>query len=135
LRQARAVAHQSLYQIVRQRQPSRGPKTALPVEAPAEKKSQGHPGEQEEGMRPAPRSQAEDRGNDEQFQRRDEPEKPAAQSQRFHRFGLKDTPQELAGAQMTNLLRLKPQGPGEEALLEETPSADGEQAERHQRRQ
>ena len=81
-----------------------------------------------------------DRGGDEQLHPRHQPEQPAAQGERFHRLGLEDTPEELTGALMAHLLRRKPQGPSEEALLEEPSSADGEsplrpdgeQTERHQ---
>ena len=97
LGQARAVAHQPFDQVVRQRQPSLGPVAALPVVPPAEEEGHGHPGEQEEGVRPAPRAQVEDRGGDEELHPRHEPEKPAAQGERFHRFGLDDAPEELAG--------------------------------------
>ena len=67
-----------------------------------------------------------DRSGDEQLHSRDESEQPAAQGERFHRFGLEDAPEELAGSLIADFLWLQAQGAVEEALLEEPPSADGE---------
>jgi hypothetical protein len=67
-----------------------------------------------------------DGGGDEELHHRDESKKPTAQGERFHRFGLEDAPEQLPGPLMAHLLRLKPQGPREEALLEEPPGPDGE---------
>ena len=111
LRQARAMAHHAFDQVMRQRQPCLGPVATLPQVPPAEEEGHGHPHEQEKGVPAAPRARMQDRGGDEQLHPRHQPEQPAAQGERFHRLGLDDAPEELAGALMADLLRLKPQGP------------------------
>ena len=75
-------------------------------------------------MERAPRACAEHHCSHDELDPRHEREKAAAQGERFHRLRLDDAPEELAGSLMADLLRLKPQGSIEEALLEEPPCAD-----------
>jgi hypothetical protein len=92
LRQARAMPHHALHQVVRHGQAHVGPIAVAPVISPGRDRGNEQPAGQQSGLEDSARARGQHEDRDDQLDESDESEKTAAERQRFHGFGFEHTP-------------------------------------------